>query len=485
MTLCTRIWWGICFIGVLLTMNVYTESVYAENVEDKSEIGLQDVPLGKLKHIYDKNGRVLFLHGYNTASSAKGGVDGMPWISEKDIEKEAKELGSNFVRFLIFWDKIEPEKGTYNEEYLDKVSERIEWYKKQGMYVLLDMHQDLYGSKLTGNGAPAWATYDDGLPTKRQDPWALTYLQPGVLRAFENFWNDKYQVQTQYGEMWKHVAKRFANNEAIIGYEIMNEPFRGPNIWPSFEKDKLTKMYQKVIHDIRSVDQKSWIFYEPEVTLANQGFKSTLSKLQDPLPESSLVYAPHLYPALLETETYTGLTKGIVQETIRSWKKNRTEEAIKQEVPLLLGEFGLNATKEGALNYVTDVLANLESMGGTGFSYWSNDKGRWGPYDKNGDYNQLAEVLAYPYPRAISGTDISWKFKRSSNTLHVAWRSNSNIKEPTELFLSPKYYPNGWEIQAPASKTDKWDIKWDSTRNVMKIYAKEPSYAYEIVIVKK
>ena len=64
------------------------------------------------------------------------------------------------------------------------------------MYVLLDMHQDLYVPKFNGDGAPEWATYDDGLPVKQQNPWALTYLQPGVMRAFDNFWNNKYELQT-------------------------------------------------------------------------------------------------------------------------------------------------------------------------------------------------------------------------------------------------------------------------------------------------
>lgn len=77
-------------------------------------------------------------------------------------------------------------------------------------------------------------TYDDGLPVKQQNPWALTYLQPGVMRAFDNFWNNKYELQTYYSNMWKHVAKYFSNNDTVIGYDIMNEPFGGSKIWYLF-----------------------------------------------------------------------------------------------------------------------------------------------------------------------------------------------------------------------------------------------------------
>lgn len=73
-----------------------------------------------------------------------------------------------------------------------------------------------------------------------------------------------------------------------------------------FEKRELGNMYQKVIHEIRSVDQNHWIFFEPQAFGVNQGLGSTLPKLQDP----RLVYAPHLYPILLETsQSYKGLTK--------------------------------------------------------------------------------------------------------------------------------------------------------------------------------
>ncbi|WP_257141398.1 cellulase family glycosylhydrolase [Bacillus toyonensis] len=468
-------------ISVLLLLHLSVISAYAEN-EDLQVSDEILVNKTKLQHIRDKNGRALILHGYNTSGSAKHSIDGMPWISETHVKQEAEELGSNFVRFLIFWSRIEPEPGKYDETYLKKVEERIEWYKKQGMYVLLDMHQDLYGTKFNGNGAPTWATYDDGLPVKDQDPWPLTYLQPGVMRAFDNFWNNKHQIQTHYGEMWKFVAQRFADHDAVIGYDIMNEPFGGSNIWPFFEAKELGTMYQNVIREIRSVDQNHWIFFEPQAFGVNQGLSSTLPKLQDVLDDSRLVYAPHLYPILLEiSKSYKGLTKKIIQQTIQRWKNNRIKEAKKYETPLLLGEFGLNIQKEGAMDYVVEVLNMLNPIS-SGFTYWSNDTDHWGPYDASGKFNILARELAFPYPRAIAGNDVSWEFDKNTNILKVNWKSQQNITGPTEIFLSPKYYPNGWELRESSSETHNWYKEWDDQRHILKIYTPHHPINYSFTI---
>ncbi|MGG1152879.1 cellulase family glycosylhydrolase [Bacillus wiedmannii] len=435
-------------------------------------------------YVTDSKGRALVLHGLNTANSAKGSEDGMPWISEKNVEQEAKEMGSNFVRFLIFWSHIEPQKGKYDEEYLNKVAERIDWYKKQGIHVLLDMHQDLYGPKVTGNGAPPWATYDDGLPVTPQNPWALTYLQPGVMRAFDNLWNDKNQIQQDYSNMWKHVAQRFADNDTVIGYDLMNEPFGGSNIWPFFEKNKLANMYQKVINTIRTVDQKHWVFYEPQAFGINQGLCSTLPKLHDPRQgEAKLGYAPHLYPLLLETNApYTGITKSLVRNTIHNWRNNRMEESRNYGTPIILGEYGLDVTKEGRLDYVDDVIDMIDSIG-SGFAYWSNDPGSWGPYDENGNFNALAERLARPYPRAIAGNPIDWKYDTNKNVLTVTWSENQNVAGPTELFLSPKYYPNGWEIKTNDPTDTEWSTQWDAERHILKIYTNSNHSNHDFSII--
>ena len=63
-----------------------------------------------LPGITDDQGRTLILHGLNTSSSAKG-PNGLPWVTQDDIAREARDLGTNSVRYLIQWKNVEPEPG--------------------------------------------------------------------------------------------------------------------------------------------------------------------------------------------------------------------------------------------------------------------------------------------------------------------------------------------------------------------------------------
>jgi len=65
----------------------------------------------------------------------------------------------NSIRFLMTWAAIEPQKGVYDDAYLDAVATRIEWAKAANLLVVLDMHDDVYGEgfvKGGGDGAPMW-----------------------------------------------------------------------------------------------------------------------------------------------------------------------------------------------------------------------------------------------------------------------------------------------------------------------------------------
>ena len=109
--------------------------------------GGTDVPPS---YLTDDAGRSLILRGFNTASSAKSAPDGMPKFTEADLEREHADMGTNFVRFLISWRSVEPEPGQYDQEYLDRVEDRVSWYADRGYAATIETpagvdHGDLGG----------------------------------------------------------------------------------------------------------------------------------------------------------------------------------------------------------------------------------------------------------------------------------------------------------------------------------------------------
>ena len=49
-----------------------------------------------------------------------------------------------------------PERGQYNETYIQKIDEIVKLLADHGIYTLLDMHQDVLSPKFCVEGMPDW-----------------------------------------------------------------------------------------------------------------------------------------------------------------------------------------------------------------------------------------------------------------------------------------------------------------------------------------
>ncbi|MFB9327970.1 cellulase family glycosylhydrolase [Paenibacillus aurantiacus] len=181
----------------------------------------------------DEHHRHVILHGINMVCKEKK----LHYIGEwaEDDFRRLKEWGFNFIRLGVIWDGVEPEPGVYDDDYLGKLREQIRMARDHGLYVLLDMHQDLY-SAAYGDGAPSWATLSDGAAYVPTEPWSDAYLfDRAVQTAFDQFWNnapgpDGVGIQDRYAMAWRHIAWSLGHEPNVIGYDLMNEPFIGSNV---------------------------------------------------------------------------------------------------------------------------------------------------------------------------------------------------------------------------------------------------------------
>ncbi|MET8332662.1 cellulase family glycosylhydrolase [Streptosporangium canum] len=428
-----------------------------------------DTPERVSRYVTDDRGRVLTLHGFNTASSAKSTPDALPELTEADVETEYRAMGTNFVRFLMQWRAVEPSPGVYDTKYLEKVAERVGWYAKRGYHVMLDMHQDLWGNQITpdgraGNGAPGWATHLDGLPVAGEhDTWELYYLDPGVMRAFDHFWNttgEHPELMDHYARAWRAVADHFKDDPAVIGYDLMNEPWGGSVQGAAFENGPLAELYRRTIAQIRSVDQDNWIFLEPQAVGVNWGLPSGLPRFDDPRAgEPRIGLAPHVYPLPLDLgEDYVGASREWTDTTLGWWRSNMLRLAERQGGPVILGEFGLDTTRPGATELVERMLEMTDELG-MGRAYWSRDPGPWGPYDGEGRPGPLVPVYARPYPRAIGGVPRQIAYDRAARALTV--RFDANGSGPTEIYLPADEFPRGGRVTGALSSS------WDPDRRIL------------------
>ena len=58
------------------------------------------------------------------------------------------------VRLGVMWEAVEYEKGKYNQTYIDDVTKLINRLGENGIYTMVDMHQDVLARVMCGEGMP-------------------------------------------------------------------------------------------------------------------------------------------------------------------------------------------------------------------------------------------------------------------------------------------------------------------------------------------
>ena len=439
------------------------------------------------RYFRDAQGRVLILRGANVSNSSKNLASaGLPHIDESDVARMRESFGFNVTRYLVFWEQIEPEPGVYDDAYLAQVRERLDWFHEQDMYVVLDVHQDVYARRFCCDGAPEWAIRDDGIPFEESPEWFANYLHPAVQRAFDNFWDaggPHADLQEHFTAMWVHLATTFRDHPAVLAYDIINEPHPGSDFdfldfasdrntsrSVSFDREKLQPFYQRVIDAIRTVDADTWILFEPRYGAPGDGGRTWFTELVDPRPGARRIgMAPHMYVFATEaTLTYTDANA----RRVLDWERERLEEVERLEISMWLGEFGTFAGVENVDRYMTDLVDMTERMM-IGYAYWSWDCGGFGllawPPDEDGFCadGPLMPQIVRPYPQAIAGTPVSFGFDGDTRTLTVAYERDGRVSGPTEIFTAQELVYDGArpEVTVAGAGTD-WSVAWDDTRQL-------------------
>jgi len=441
----------------------------------------------------DSYGRQVIFNGINLVNKDPA-ADYIDTHSEQTFDLFRK-WGFNCVRLGVIWAGVEPEPGKYDEKYLDTVQKEVDWAARNGLYVILDMHQDLYGVHFVGkggDGAPEWATLADNLPDSGGEVWSDSYFfSLAVQKAFDNFWAnapcaDGVGVQDHYARMWQHVAKRFATNKAVIGFDIMNEPFYGTpgkhilslilkeyaklfaeetgkvlsekelsNIWSDdeqrtealaslqnsekyaraidaatepcqqFDKTSLQSMYQRVADAIREVDTTHILFIEHSY-LENMGISSGIEpvKGKNDKPDPLVAYAAHGYDPLVDTKKYHGESNSRVKLIFS--RIDSTAQRI--NLPLLVGEWGAFSGSLGDMTSSARFIVSLFERFGLSDTYWAYHEG----VEKDSFF---FNAVVRPYPPFIGGTLKTYGFNHETGVFNCSWKESPLVKAPTVIYV--------------------------------------------------
>jgi hypothetical protein len=184
------------------------------------------------------------------------------FVTEADIQRIA-ELGYNSVRpainsRVLLTQSDPPECSEEGFRLLDRL---IGWCKANGIYVTLDMH-----------AAPGGQTGQNIDDSANDQP--------------ELFMDPKYEDQLV--ALWGAIARRYKDEPAVAGYDLLNEPLPARTGAEAKFKARLEPLYQKLTKAIRTVDPRHIVILE------GADWANDWSVFTQPF-DSNLVYQFHYY----------------------------------------------------------------------------------------------------------------------------------------------------------------------------------------------
>ena len=394
--------------------------------------------------LVDRQDRAVVLHGVNVVYKL---APYTPDFTRADARR-LRGWGMNAIRLGVSWRALEPTRGVIDAGYAARVRRLVRLAGAEGLWVLIDMHQDLWSERFGGNGAPDWATLDEGQPFV-PTPFPYAYLQPAVGRSFTSFWSNRDGIRTEYVRAYAGLARLLAGEDAVIGYDAMNEPVCELTVapcglppQPAAATQYLVPFYRELVPALRAADRDTPTFYEDWLT-TDYGYPFAVR-----LPYRNLGLSYHVYcgqPVRADPCPQ--------QET--EALRNGAGNAAANHAAALVTEFG--ATDK--LDVIGRVLDGADAVR-VGWLYWqyktyrdpTTSAATEGPDAESivtpgGSVKAAkARALARPYPMRIAGRRARWRYGAADGRFTLGWTAARGAD--TVVAVPRLAYPHGFTVRA-------------------------------------
>jgi aryl-phospho-beta-D-glucosidase BglC (GH1 family) len=323
------------------------------------------------------------------------------FVTAQDIRR-IREMGANCVRVPFNYRLIENEKRW---DYLDDV---ILWCKREGIYCILDLHA------APGAQNQDWHSDSDG-------------------RA--RLWKES-KLQQQYFSIWRRIARRYKEEAAVAGYDILNEPVVD-------NPQALRRFYRRAVKEIRKTDKTHIIFLEANLwgqqlePLGKPADKNTAYSIHFYQPINfTFNFQPHLrYPGAIDGSDWN--SKHICRQLASYYRLAR-----QWQVPVYVGEFGINfrsARHYGELRWLKDVLQCFKRFS-FHWTYWTYKAVAGGLYP-DGIYQYLPNSDWVKREGPVPGWENFyhlWKGQKAG--IAASWKTGHFTQNPHISRLLARYF---------------------------------------------
>lgn len=446
--------------------------------------------------LYDSAGRQVLLRGVNFNHLGDYFVTdpSLPTVASLDAEDwdDAAALGTNVIRLVTTWSAWQPERGGFDEAYLERVRAAIAEANARGMYVVVDMHQDAWSKHVYTpvdevcpegthhqrgwDGAPLWATFTDGEPTctpgARED-------SPAVVRAWDGFYGNREGVRDELAALWGRIGGELAHEPGVAGFDLINEPGNGSS--GKTTREGLVAFYRSAIDAIRAAEGEAGgpghtIFFEPTVY--------AIIPDADLSDDPNLVFAPHNY--------FESIVKGagLLDASFRAFG------ALAQDfgMTLWIGEYGSFDDDATNAAWMAHFTALEDSSPGAGSAWWQWEQSCGDPHSvqyppteawltsqrtKCGNSRVApTQCLVRAWPRAVPGRLLALGGEPCAGHLVVngvvdgsgtadLWIPSASDEAPTVTGAgvtgtTPRAVPGGWRLDVDVTGSYQIDVGFEA-----------------------
>lgn len=435
-------------------------------------VGSSGGPAG-LPQIVDSHGRAVLLRGVNVngledyyannanpvtpvypiAPSAYAGgrcpqrntaVESIP-VCRADFA-QLSTFGYDAIRLGISWSLLEPSPGKISSVYVDRIAQVVRWASQAGIYVIIDMHQDAWSKYLytqpgqtcpspssswngyhEADGAPAWAT----LTTLPVCYVGAREVDPAVQDAFQHFYDnapasDGVGVQTHFDNAFAALAKAFASNPTVAGYDLFNEPSPGLNPPMTMDSSVLMPLYARVVSAMRAAAPafKQLVFLEPDVTRDTTDATVYAAPWSAYSSYKNAVFAPHIYTRVFTPDGLAHTAAGT--PTFQPMSEGYTTgiaNAHQLGTPLWIGEFGALVSTDATILAAHYREQDRWGLGGT-LWVWkaptsAQDSVLHGPFGPGIAYPSRVLYTQRAYPMTLAGNLTGLAYSPTGHTFRL------------------------------------------------------------------
>ncbi|MGN6475124.1 MAG: cellulase family glycosylhydrolase, partial [Mycobacteriales bacterium] len=365
-----------------------------------------------------------------------------------------------------------PTPGHFADAYLRSINRTVALLRHYGVRSLLDFHQDLFNEHFQGEGLPAWMIDDDGLPAQPQAGFPGNYfVMPALQATFQNLWANAMGpggvgLLTRYTSLVRHVARFFHGVPGVLGYDVFNEPFPGPNFLacvpplgcPSSDQTTLRHAMAGLVHAVHAVDPHRLAFFEPWITF-DYGAPTGIGRVAPGRVGMSF----HDYClGTLGVSSVPGeqnLCTSAVEQRVMA---NAIHQGDTYGTALMLTEFGaetdvtdlrevMGLADSHAISWLEWAYCDCGDPTGAGQNEAMVFDTHKAPRGKNINQTTL-RVFDEPYAPLVSGTPLATSYDPGTNvfTLRYSTRSPEGRQfgtgARTLVYTSPLHYPHGYRV---------------------------------------